>query len=276
MHTELQNIQQLAADISKHWKAEYKPSIAVVLGSGLGDFISELKVLSSVSYSELPLMKQSTVQGHAGNFVLAEVDGKQVLFMQGRVHMYEGHSPIEVVRGLRAMITLGAKNIVLTNAAGGIHGSFDPGTLMLISDHLNLTAVNCLSGDNFIGDRFPDMSDAYATSLRELAKGAAKEVNVDLKEGVYAGLLGPSYETPAEIRMLRTMGADAVGMSTVQETIAAVHMGAKVCGISCITNKAAGMSGQALNHDEVKEVAELSKHAFSSLLLSIIKRMEKA
>lgn len=218
-------------------------------------------------------MAQSGVSGHRGRFVLGTLGGVTVCAMQGRVHLYEGHTPNDVVRGVRAMIRLGAEIIVLTNAAGGIRKDFVPGDLMAIEDHLNLTSQSPLVGpnDDTLGPRFPALSDAYDPALRKLAEAVAKKQRFRLRSGVYAGLLGPAYETPAEVRMLRGLGADAVGMSTVLETIAARHMGARVLGISCITNVAAGLSDQAPSHDEVQETAQLASKRFRALLDGVIR-----
>jgi purine-nucleoside phosphorylase len=222
-------------------------------------------------------MAQSGVAGHRGQFVLGTLGGVSVCAMQGRVHLYEGHSPSDVVRGVRAMIALGAKVVVLTNAAGGIRKDLAPGDLMLIEDHLNLTGMSPLTGpnDDALGPRFPALSDAYDAPLRKLAERVAKKQRFKVKSGVYAGLIGPAYETPAEIRMLRTMGADAVGMSTVLETIAARHMGARVLGVSCITNYAAGLSKTAPNHAEVQATARLAEQRFKGLLAGVIAGLAK-
>lgn len=218
-------------------------------------------------------MAQSGVAGHRGRFVIGTLGGVAVCAMQGRVHLYEGHSPSEVVRGVRAMIAFGAKVIVLTNAAGGIRKDLAPGDLMLIEDHLNLTGQSPLTGpnDDALGPRFPALSDAYDKALRTLAEDVARAQRFVLRSGVYAGLLGPAYETPAEVRMLRTLGADAVGMSTVLETIAARHMGARVLGISCVTNVAAGLSDTAPDHAEVQATAKIASKRFRALLAGVIK-----
>lgn len=248
------------------------PQVAVVLGSGLGDFIQALSAPRSMSFDEVPGLPTSSVAGHAGRFVFGDCQGVPVIAMQGRVHLYEGHTASEVVLGVRAMLRCGAKTLLLTNAAGGVHPDFRPGDLMLIRDHLNLTGQNCLVGanDEALGPRFPDMSAVYDAALCERALEAAAAENLPLREGVYAGLLGPSYETPAEVRMLRTLGADAVGMSTVLEAIAARHMGAACLGISCITNAAAGLSDSPLSHAEVQETAATARDAFSRLVSAII------
>jgi purine-nucleoside phosphorylase len=248
------------------------PQIALVLGSGLGAFADTLSDTYRVPYAELEGMPAPAVAGHAGNFVFGRAGGREVIAMQGRVHMYEGYTAEQVVIGVRLMIALGARTLIITNAAGGICLGSAPGQLMLIEDHLNLTGHNCLVGpnDDSLGVRFPDMSDAYDPALRALADSVAQRLGIELTRGVYAGLLGPNYETPAEIRMLATLGAHAVGMSTVQEVIAARHMGARVLGVSCITNLAAGLSPHKLSHAEVEATARATRADFQRLLASVI------
>jgi len=247
----LQNqINQARDFIQKH--SPY-PAIhgAVVLGSGLGDFADTLQNVHYIPYSEIPHFHRATVQGHAGRLAIGEIaPGFVIACMQGRFHFYEGSDMQTVVFPTRVLQALGAEFLIVTNAAGGINLNFHPGTLMLIEDHLNLMGNNPLKGPNpdELGPRFLDMTEAYAKDLRQLAQQVAKSNNFALESGVYAGLSGPSYETPAEIRMLRTLGADAVGMSTVPEVIVANHMGMRELGISCITNAAAGISGQKLSH----------------------------
>lgn len=252
--------------------AHRQPRIALVLGSGLGAFADTLSDTYRVPYADLDGMPSPAVEGHAGNFVFGSIAGREVIAMQGRVHMYEGHSAELVVMGVRLMISLGAKVLIITNAAGGIRPSSKPGELMLIEDHLNLTGHNCLSGPNDpnLGVRFPDMSDAYDPALIETASRVAAQEGISITRGVYAGLLGPNYETPAEIRMLGILGAHAVGMSTVQEVIAARHMGARVLGISCITNLAAGISPHKLSHAEVEATARATREKFQHLLGAVI------
>jgi purine-nucleoside phosphorylase len=249
-----------------------EPRIALVLGSGLGAFADTLSDTCRVPYADLEGMPSPAVAGHAGNFVFGTVDGREVIAMQGRVHMYEGHSAELVVMGVRLMINLGAKVLIITNAAGGIRPGSKPGQLMLIEDHLNLTGHNCLSGpnDESLGTRFPDMSDAYDPALLDTASRVASQERISVTRGIYAGLLGPNYETPAEIRMLGVLGAHAVGMSTVQEVIAARHMGARVLGISCITNLAAGISPHKLSHAEVEDTAKATRAEFQRLLRAVI------
>jgi purine-nucleoside phosphorylase len=255
--------------------ARREPRIALVLGSGLGAFADTLSDTHRVAYADLDGMPSPAVAGHAGNFVFGSVAGREVIAMQGRVHMYEGHSAEQVVMGVRLMISLGARELIITNAAGGIRAGSRPGQLMLIEDHLNLTGHNCLSGpnDDSLGPRFPDLSDAYDPGLLELASGVAGRLGIEVSRGVYAGLLGPNYETPAEIRMLATLGAHAVGMSTVQEVIAARHMGARVLGMSCITNLAAGISPHKLSHAEVEATARATHADFSRLLAGVIEEL---
>lgn len=251
-------------------KSKRQPAIGVVLGSGLGSFADSLGDRIVIPFGEIPHMPVSKVVGHAGNLVLGTTPGSDTFIacLQGRVHTYEGHSLDKVVFASRLVAKLGAKAVLLTNAAGGVRRSFVPGDLMAITDHLNLMGKNPLVGpnDDSLGPRFPDMTEAYSKKLRGLAFAAARAAGIDLKEGVYAALLGPTYETPAEIEMLRRMGADAVGMSTVPEVIALRHMGIPVGAISCITNMAAGMSGAALDHSEVEATAKQNREKFIQLL----------
>lgn len=244
-------------------KLSEKPTIGLVLGSGLGVLADEIENPVVIPYHEIPGFTVSTVVGHKGQLVIGKLQGKQVVAMQGRFHFYEGHGLDAVVFPIRVMKLLGVETIIVTNAAGGINEGYDPGDLMLISDHLNMTFRNPLIGpnDDELGARFPDMSEAYSKELRQLARQVASEQGIKLREGVYVGLLGPSYETPAEIRMLRQLGGDAVGMSTVPEVIVARHMKVKVLGISCISNMAAGILEQPLSHDEVMETTERLKRS---------------
>jgi purine-nucleoside phosphorylase len=248
------------------------PKVALVLGSGLGSFADTLEGATKIPFAEIPTMPVSRVVGHAGTLVVGKSEGLDVVAMQGRVHLYEGHPPCDVVFGLRLMIRMGASMVVITNAAGGANPSFSPGDLMIIEDHLNLTGQSSLTGPNEepLGARFPDMSVAYDARLRQLALDTASKAGFQLVRGVYAGNLGPAYETPAEVRMAQRLGADAVGMSTVLETVAARHMGARVLGISCITNKAAGLSPVPLDHAEVEETARASRTRFVSLLRGVL------
>lgn len=255
-------------------------SVGVVLGSGLGR-VGDVLVENggrALEFGAIPHFPVSSVEGHKGRLLYATHEGAPVLVMQGRVHRYEGYAASAVVFPVRVLHALGVRTVLLTNAAGGLGDGMTPGDLMVIEDHLNLTGGNPLSGANDarFGPRFPDMSDTYTRALRTVVDDVAKTVGVKVTKGVYAGLLGPSYETPAEIRMLRSLGAHAVGMSTVYEAIAASHMGARVVGISCITNLAAGISATKLNHAEVKETAERVEEAFSRLVLALIPRLATA
>jgi purine-nucleoside phosphorylase len=251
------------------------PAAAIVLGSGLGDFAGSLDDAVSLAYGDLPHWPQSTVAGHAGRLVVGTCGGHRIAALAGRSHLYEGHDPGTVTFSVRVLGVLGIKALILTNAAGGVNTGFSQGALMLIDDHINLTGQNPLVGanDERLGPRFPDMSSVYSPRLRRIAEEAGQACGVALTHGVYAALLGPSYETPAEIRYLRTIGADAVGMSTVPEAIVARHMGIEVLGISCITNMAAGVLPQPLDHAEVMETARRVRGQFIALLEGIIVRL---
>lgn len=246
-----------------------------MLGSGLGAFAERLLEPRCIPYERIDGMVASSVPGHAGQLVLGRHGALPVAVLQGRVHLYEGHPPEQVVLGARLLVELGAKIVILTNAAGGIHPELAPGSLMLIEDHLNLTGQNCLVGpnDDRLGPRFPALCGVYDGELRALAHEVAAHAGLQLHAGVYAGLLGPSYETPAEIRMLRTLGADAVGMSTVLEAIALRHMGARCLAISCITNRAAGLAGSVLDHDDVQRIALAASQRFGELLDGVLARL---
>ena len=249
--------------------------MAIILGSGLGDFAEEFTSATTIPYAEIPGFARSTAVGHAGQLVAGEVAGVPVLAMQGRFHFYEGYSLEQVTFPIRTFNRLGIETLVLTNAAGGINVEFTPGALMVISDHLNLFGVNPLRGpnDERFGPRFPDMTAAYARDLQEAAIDEARAEGIELRRGVYAGLPGPSYETPAEIHMLRSFGADAVGMSTVPEAIVARQMGMKVLGISCITNVAAGSNNQPINHEDVLEIGRRTRDTFARVLRRVITRL---
>lgn len=251
------------------------PTVAVVLGSGLGGFADALRNAAVIPYSEIPGWPQSTAVGHAGKLVVGVLDGLPVAALSGRVHLYEGYAAQQVVFGIRALDLLGIESLVLTNAAGGINATYHPGQLVLISDHINLLGQNPLTGpnDEKFGPRFPDMSEAYSKRYREIAREAGHDMGMDLLEGVYAAVPGPSYETPAEIRYLRTIGADLIGMSTVLETIAAVHTGMKVLGISCVTNLAAGVTDKKLDHKEVLEVGARANDTLIELLRRTLPRL---
>lgn len=253
-----------------------RPQIGLVLGSGLGGFADSLADATRVSYADIPAFPRSTAIGHAGQMVIGKVGAVPVAVMQGRVHLYEGYSAQEVAFPMRVFGRMGIRAVILTNAAGGINLKYQQGALVLISDHINLQGANPLTGanDDRLGVRFPDMTHAYEKSYRELAREEAGKLGMNLHEGVYAALLGPSYETPAEIRYLRTIGADLVGMSTAFEVIAARHMGIKVLAISCVTNMAAGILDQPLSHQEVMETGERVKSSFEALLRAVLPRIQ--
>ncbi len=251
----------------------FTPATGLVLGSGLGFFADDrMKDPIVIPYEEIPNFPRSTTEGHKGNLVFGTVDGHNVVCMQGRFHFYEGYPMSELIKPIRIMAKLGVKTLIVTNAAGGINRNFIEGTLMLITDHINFLGTNPLFGtnDDSIGCRFPDMSTAYDPELREKAEQVAESLGIAVDKGVYLAATGPSYETPAEIRAFETLGVDAVGMSTVPECIAANHAGIKVCGISCITNKAAGISEKPLSHEEVAETANRVKNEFADLLEHLI------
>ncbi|MWV44996.1 purine-nucleoside phosphorylase [Paenibacillus sp. HJL G12] len=266
-------IQEAAAYIQG--KTEVKPEVGLILGSGLGILADLIQDGISIPYQDIPHFPVSTVEGHDGELLLGTIEGRAVVMMKGRFHMYEGYGPEVTAFPVRVMKELGVTSLLVTNAAGGVNTSYEPGDLMVISDHLNLTGKNPLIGPNdaALGVRFPDMSEGYSRRLRSLLKDTAESKGIHVQEGVYAGLLGPTYETPAEIRMLRTLGADAVGMSTVSETIVARHAGLEVLGISCISNMAAGILDQPLSHDEVMETTERVREKFLSLVLAVIPGM---
>ncbi len=252
-----------------------EPEIGLILGSGLGTLADEIEDKTYLSYNDIPNFPVSTVEGHAGRFVAGCLEGKNVIAMQGRFHYYEGYNLEEVTFPIRIMKELGVKTIIVTNAAGGVNKSFKPGDLMLITDHINFGFDNPLIGRNYkkLGVRFPDTSQAYDKKLINIVKDIAKESNIDLKEGTYTFFTGPTYETPAEIRMASFIGSDAVGMSTVPEVMVAVHSSLKVIGISCITNMAAGILDQPLHHDEVVETASKVRNTFTELVKNIINKL---
>lgn len=256
-------------------KITIQPKIALVLGSGLGDYVKEIDVREIVEYSEIEGFPVSTVAGHQGRFLFGYIKGVPMIAMQGRVHYYEGYPMSDVVLPIRLMGLLGAKIIFLTNAAGGVNYSFQSGDLMIITDHITTAIPSPLIGANLdeLGPRFPDMSEIYDKDLRRVIRQAAQNVGVVLQQGVYVQLTGPAYETPAEIRVVRGWGADAVGMSTACEAMAARHMGMRVCGVSCITNMASGMSGKQLDHTEVQETADRVAHEFKRLVTEAIRLM---
>lgn len=256
-------------------RTNLEPRVALVLGSGLGGFADEFEDPVGIPYAEIPGFATSTAEGHAGRLVIGKVADVPVIAMQGRVHYYEGYTLEEVTFPIRVFKLLGITRLILTNAAGGIDIELNQGALMVISDHLNLMGVNPLRGpnDERFGPRFPDLSEAYSRKLQEDAVDQAHRMGVDIRRGVYAALSGPSYETPAEIHMLRALGADAVGMSTVPETIVARQMGIEVLGISCITNMAAGISDEPINHAEVMETGQRVRATFTKLLRGVISKM---
>jgi purine-nucleoside phosphorylase len=272
--SELYALVQRAAE---HLRGRFgePPAVAIVLGSGLGDFTAALRQAVTIPYGEIPHWPASAVIGHAGTLVVGSIAGRRVAALSGRAHFYEGHTMAVATFATRVLGVLGVRTLILTNAAGGINLNFKPGTLMAIDDHINLMGTNPLVGanDERLGPRFPDMTEAYSKRLRQIADDAARARGIDLAHGVYVAVHGPSYETPAEIRYLRTIGADAVGMSTVPETIVARHMGMEVAGISCITNPAAGVLPQPLVHDEVMAVARRVRGEFSGLLEAMIERL---
>jgi purine-nucleoside phosphorylase len=272
--TYLQKVDEAVAAVKERAGGTI-PEVAVVLGSGLGDFANRLGGATSIGYDQLPHWPVSNVIGHEGRLVIGTLGGKRVAALSGRAHFYEGHDLRTVTFAARVVARLGLRTLILTNAAGGINVNLKPGTLMVMDDHINLLGTNPLVGPNEerFGPRFPDMSEVYSKRLRAVADEVAKTQGLKIGHGVYVAVHGPSYETPAEIRYLRTIGADAVGMSTVPEAIVARHMGVDVLGISCITNAAAGVLPQSLNHDEVMEVARQVRGAFAALLEGIIGRI---
>lgn len=253
-------------------RAGVTPKLAFILGSGLGAWADTIDEPQVIPYSEIPGFTASTVAGHAGNLVVGSVHGVPVVAMQGRVHAYEGIGLDSVVFGLRTMWQMGARTVVITNAAGGLNADWTPGDLMLIRDHVNMTGMSPLVGHNDarFGPRFPDMTETWTPALAEVARAAASKLDVTLREGVYVGVLGPAYETPAEVRLFGQLGGDAVGMSTVPEAIVARHMGMRILGISTITNLGSGLSGAALDHSEVQEVAASMRDRFMQLLDGIV------
>ena len=251
---------------------DQRPAVGLVLGSGLGDFADTLENARKIPYSDIPDFPQPTVEGHSGAFVFGEKQGKSVVVLQGRLHYYEGFTQQEITLPIRVLAALGVKTLILTNAAGGVNTSFHPGDLMLLSDHINYSGANPLIGPNLdaFGPRFPDVRDVYTKALREKVKAVAAEAGLTIREGVYMMFSGPCYETPAEVRMARIVGADAVGMSTVPEAIVAAHCGMQVVGMSCITNMAAGVLDQKLDHSEVVETANRVHDQFHQLLNLIL------
>lgn len=258
-------------------KTDFVPQIALILGSGLGDYAKNIQVVDTIDYHDIEGFPVSTVSGHAGKFIFGYVEDVPVVCMQGRVHYYEGYPMSDVVLPTRLMKMLGAKVLFLTNAAGGVQVGMKAGDLMIIKDHISTFIPSPLIGANIdeLGVRFPDMSEVYDKDLRQIIRKAAAELDIDMKEGVYAQFTGPAYETPTEVAMARLLGADAVGMSTACEAIAANHMGMKILGISCITNLAAGISPVKLSHEEVKETADAVAVKFKGLVTNIIGKIGK-
>ena len=256
-------------------RTDFIPEVALILGSGLGEYARNMDVRSEIPYSEIEGFPVSTVQGHDGRYLFGYVENVPVVLMKGRVHFYEGYAMSDVVLPTRVMGMLGAKKLILTNAAGAINTSFRPGDLMMLTDHISSFIKSPLIGPNIdeLGTRFPDMSDVYDLKMRDIIRQAARRTGVDLKEGVYVQCTGPNYETPAEIRMYRTLGADAAGMSTVCEAIAAHHMGMRTGAISCLTNMAAGILDRPLNHREVQETADRVKVSFEKLVTEIVREL---
>lgn len=270
-----EQLAEAVAAVRARGLGETRPQVGLILGSGLGGYADKLEGSQAFEYGDLPGFPRSHVVGHRGRLVAGTRAGVSCIAMQGRVHMYEGHSAAAAAFPARVLVALGAKVLIITNAAGGLNPRWQPGTLMLIRDHIDLLRDHALRGpnDDRIGPRFPDMTKAYAPELRELVRGAAVGAGVHLEEGVYVAMPGPTYETPAEVRMLQIVGADATGMSTVPEVCVARHMGARVIGISCITNQAAGITGQELSHEEVTETANRVRTKFEALLDAILARL---
>jgi purine-nucleoside phosphorylase len=270
----LQTINEAVSAIKA--KSRVEPKVGIVLGSGLGNVVDAIAAEATIPYAEIPGAKGSTVWGHSGKMILGHAGKLPVVVLSGRMHFYEGHAMGSVVHLARVAAKLGIETLIVTNAAGGVNTKYVAGDLMLISDHINMMGTNPLLGPNIdeLGPRFPDMSEAYPKNLRDLARDVGKNIEgLRLQEGVYLALSGPTYETPAEIRMLRTLGADAVGMSTVPEVIAMSHMGIPVLGISCITNMAAGILPQKLTHQEVMDTTARVQSQFTALVLGILERL---
>lgn len=275
MSTSMKKMMSVAAAYITE-KSKMTPKVGLILGSGLGVLADYMENAVTLKYEDIPYFPTSTVEGHAGELLVGELKGVPVILMKGRFHMYEGYAPEITAFPVRVMKQLGVERVLVTNAAGGVNLEYEPGDLMLISDHLNLTGKSPLVGTNEseIGPRFPDMSEAYSKALRQMAHEVAASQGITLREGVYAGMLGPAYETPAEIKMLRTLGADAVGMSTVAEVIVASHAGMEVLGMSCISNMAAGILDQPLSHSEVMETTDRVRETFLNLVLAIVPKLQ--
>ncbi len=256
-------------------KTDFQPEVALILGSGLGDFADGIKIVDTIEYTDIEGFPVSTVKGHKGRFVFGYVEETPVVIMQGRVHYYEGYDMADVVLPTRLMGMMGAKKILLTNAAGGCNENFKPGDLMMITDHITTGVPSPLIGPNVeeLGTRFPDMSEVYSKRLQVVIEDAAKECDIEIQKGVYVQFTGPNYETPAEVRLAQIWGGDAIGMSTACEAMVARHMGMEVCGISCITNMAAGISKVALDHKEVQETADRVANSFKQLVSKVVVNM---
>ncbi len=267
-------ILETTVEYIKEKTGNFIPEIGIILGSGLGELADEF-CQTAIPYAEIPGFEASTVSGHKGRLVFAEINGKKVVMMQGRFHFYEGHSIQKVVYPVKVMKKLGVKTLIVTNAAGGVNAEFKPADLMVITDHINHMGVNPLIGpnDDSMGVRFPDMSEVYTAEYIKLAENIAKKLGIELQKGVYMAFTGPSYETPAEVKMARIIGADAVGMSTVPEAVTASWAGIKVIGLSCICNSAAGVSTVGLSHEDVIEAAAKAKDKFKVLVKEIIKEL---
>lgn len=256
-------------------KTDFQPKVGIVLGSGLGGFADEIDCKAVVNYKEIEGFPVSTVEGHKGRFVFGFVENVPVVIMQGRVHYYEGYSMQEVVLPVRLMGLMGISRLILTNASGGVNEKFHAGDLMILTDHITTAVPSPLIGKNLdeLGPRFPDMTEVYSKRLQSLIREAADEAGIPIQEGVYVQFTGPNYETPAEIRLARSWGGDAVGMSTACEAMAAKHMGLEICGISCVTNMAAGISPEPLSHEEVQKSADLASANFKKLIRGMVKKM---
>ena len=268
-----QKLETCLASVRK--KTDFKPEVALILGSGLGDYADEIQIETTIDYTDIEGFPTSTVAGHKGRFVFGYVKHVPVVIMQGRVHYYEGYPMTDVVLPTRLMGMMGAKKLILTNAAGGVNPSFKPGDFMMLTDHITTGIPSPLIGPNIeeLGSRFPDMSEVYSRRLQDVIRASAKKCGIAIQEGVYVQFTGPNYETPAEIKMAAIWGGDAVGMSTACEAMAARHMGLEICGISCITNMAAGISKEELNHKEVQETADRVAKSFKELVTEIIVNM---
>lgn len=259
-------------------KNETSPQVGIILGSGLGAFVEKMENKTTIPYNQIPHFKKVSVEGHEGKLILGNISGVSTVALQGRFHLYEGHSMEDVVFPVRVLAKLGIKFLILTNAAGGVNQDFSPGDLIILTDHINLSGQNPLVGpnDESMGPRFPDMSRTYSENLIKILEETGKELKIKTKKGVYAGVLGPTYETPSEIKMIRTLGGDVVGMSTVPEAIVANQLGIKICGISCVTNMGAGIIEQTLKHEDIKHEALKVMDRFTNLLTGAILKFHKA